>query len=327
VHGHTVRDVIVRKRHWTPAGAVLLRVGATFSIGLSAVVMMSPVLFTMGPTMTRTVALAGLAILLGIPLIRRVAVAPVTRWRRRVHRDTRTCRLSERLVIVRAPGDEASLLLAASALIERVGRIAVVALQRFALPVVLTLIGAVLLVVGLGGIALVVFGAGALFGGSHLVGGLTWYELAARLGLFEYTALATATGLAAALAVPMLMAMFVGGAAFGLDAGLLAPWLVSRAEESPSGRERIHRFESHPDHGSRERVREIHSTDAFEIVTRLFAPVVRDAWRAPGLAHTAIHDDPRVVQFVAGVIAGVRRAATASESGAARGAEENAPGP
>jgi hypothetical protein len=34
---------------------------------------------------------------------------------------------------------------------------------------------------------------------------------------------------------------------------------------------------------------------------------VKDAWRPEALAHTAIHEDPRVVAFVAGAVAKVER--------------------
>jgi hypothetical protein len=66
--------------------------------------------------------------------------------------------------------------------------------------------------------------------------------------------------------------MFVGGVAFGLDAGWLAPWLVTRAEESPSGKERIWRFEARrSDRAGRKLLRALRATDAFGIVRSRWA--------------------------------------------------------
>jgi hypothetical protein len=223
--------------------------------------------------------------------------------------EARTWRLGTRLIILRAPGDEASLILAASALVERLGRTGIGALQRFVVPVVLTLIGLVLLVMSLGAIALMAFGVSWFLGGPDIVGGMRWGELAGRVGLLEYSGLAAATGLAVVLTLPMVVAMVLGGVAFGLDAGLLSPWLVSRAEESPSGKERIWRFERRPDHQWRSLLRRLRSTDVFGIFTRFYFPVLKDSWRSEALAHTEIHDDPRVAAFVAEEIAKIEKRA------------------
>jgi hypothetical protein len=202
------------------------------------------------------------------------------------------------------------------------------------------LIGLVAVVMTLGLVLAVPILASVHLGKPDLVWGLTWIHVAAGLMLVELGGLAAAVGLAVVLAVPMVLAMFVGSVAFGLDAGLLSPWFVSRAEESPSGEERVRRFENRSDPRTRalawellksdeEQVRRFESrfeprtrTFVWELLPKrvkravqmssCFVAVVKDAWRPNSLTHTAIHDDPCVVEFVAAAIARIEPRASAA---------------
>jgi hypothetical protein len=306
--------VILGAHQWTAARLALLKVAKltpfAFLLALMAAwlaLAMYPTL--MGLTMTHAAVVGGTAALGGL-IVGALSAQAVASRADRLRLEAHAGSVGERLVIVRVPGDEASLVLAASALVERVGHMGIGAFLRFAVPLVLMLIGVVLIVANLGVVAILLFGASSLLGRPELVGGMSFGEYAAHALLLEWGALISASWLAVALAVPMLLAMFVGGAAFGLDAALLSPWLVSRAEESPSGEERIQRFEARrSDELTRGLIAEVWAADVLSIgFLRLFTRVVKDAWRSEALAHTAIHDDPRVVTYVVETVANLTHA-------------------
>jgi hypothetical protein len=168
---------------YSPASVALLRIAARSNIGLSTALLMSSVVWPMDPPTTKAVALAGIAVLIGGPILVALAARAVAGRPRRLFLQARTCRLGERLVIVRAPGDEAALVLAASALVERIGRLGTDALQR--VVVALALIGLVMMAMTLGIVALIAFGASSWLGRPELLGGMRWGDVVPQIALLE----------------------------------------------------------------------------------------------------------------------------------------------